>query len=220
VKFLKILVLLVGVLFMGANCNLFKTSTSNNASPSTDLTGQDNKTTQNKTLTNLAKAKAASLAWQNDAVFVAYNFKVPPDFDPKSLVETFVFGSSKEPDYWWTYSLASDQSKPVRAMVNKDDYLGRDLSPIQEQYWKVSYADAIKTAEENSGLTFRAENPETEITVTLSQSQPKNWLWYVVEYRGATKSQKIRINANDGKVYNDQGILQTSPPNTNSSSNK
>ena len=196
------------VSFVGASCSLSKTSTSTNATPATDLTGQDSKTTQAKTLANLTKAKTAAIAWKDDTTFYAYNFKVPLDFDPKSLVETFVFGSSKESDYWWTYSVALDQSKPVRAILNKDDFLGRDLQPIQEQYWKVGYVEAIKTAETNGGLTFRAKNPEAEITLTLTQSPPKNWLWYVIEYQGATTSQKIMISANDGKVYNEQGVLQ------------
>lgn len=206
-KTLKV-ILLVLLIGLASGCSLKKSSTSetSTAPAVSDFVNQDSKTVMAKTQENLSKAKNESTAWEKDAVFVGYNFKVPQDLDPKSLTETFVFGSSSEENFWWTYSIDS-QGKSVRALVAKEDYLGKDLQPIQEQFWKKSYIDVLKTAESNGGLTFRSQNPEAEITLVLSQSAPNNWLWYVIEYRGATTSQKIRISANDGKVYNEQGTL-------------
>ncbi len=206
-KTLKV-ILLVLLIGFASGCSLKKSSTTetSTAPAVSDFVNQESIAVMAKTQENLAKAKTEATNWKKDAVFVGYNFKVPPDLDPKSLTETFVFGTSSEENYWWTYSIDS-QGKVVRAMILKEDYLGKDLQPIQEQYWKKSYVEAIKTAESNGGLTFRSQNPEAEITLVLSQTAPNNWLWYVIEYRGVTSSQKIRISANDGKVYNEQGTL-------------
>jgi len=206
-KLMKI-ILVVSLLGLASGCSLKKSSsTETSTAPAvSDFVNQDSKTVMAKTQENLSKAKTESTAWEKDASFVGYNFKVPQDLDPKSLTETFVFGTSTEENFWWTYSIDS-QGKIVRAMVLKEDYLGKDLQPIQESFWKKSYVEIIKTAESNGGLTFRSQNPEAEITLILSQTAPNDWLWYVIEYRGATTSQKIRISANDGKVYNEQGTL-------------
>jgi len=209
-RFLKVLLFSLIIIIFGSGCILKKTDTTTTAPSTTGITDQDGKKVLEKAKDNLSKAKTAATAWKPDATFVAYNFKVPDDMNPKSLVETFAFGSAQEPDYWWAYSIAAE-GNPVRIIVPKTDYLGQDLQPIQEQYWKISYVETLKTAEDNVGIEFRSQHPEADITLTLSQTLPKNWLWYTIEYRGAGNATKlIRINANDGKIYDDQGTLQGS----------
>jgi hypothetical protein len=213
-KFIKTLLITLALTLTASGCSLKKSANTTQNSPitaaasSNDFINQDSTTVQTKTLADLAKAQAAATAWKSDAVFYAYNFKVPPDFSLTQLEQTFVFGSLQEPDYWWTYTLDS-QGKVVRAFIYKEDYLGKDLQPISEQYWKISYPVALQIAEANGGLAFRSQNPETLVTLTLEQTQPKNYLWYIIVYQAAKNSKTIRISALDGKIYDDQGNIVT-----------
>ncbi|AKM82432.1 TPA: hypothetical protein DD449_05065 [Candidatus Berkelbacteria bacterium] len=194
------------ILFFTAGCGTAKDNTVSTTTSGNDFTNQDTKTVTTNTQTNLAKAKVAANAWKSDAYFAGLNFRVPGDLNPLSLSMTYIFGSNEDKDNWFTYSIDA-QNKFVRAAIPKADFLGTDLQPIQEQYWKKSYVDILRTADDNGGTAYKAQHPEAQTTVTLSQSAPKNWTWYVVEYRGATDAQKIRISANDGLIYNDSGIL-------------
>lgn len=183
-------------------------TTINTTTSGNDFTNQDSTTTTTQTKANLARAQIAASAWKNDAQFTALNFKVPGDLNPASLSETFVFGSVQDTDNWFTYSI-DPTGKFVRAVIPKADFLGSSLQPISQQYWKKSYVDILRTADDNGGTAYIAQHPETQVTVTLEQSQPKNWVWYIVEYNSSAQAQKILINANDGLIYNDSGALVT-----------
>lgn len=207
-KYLRGVLICLALIIM-AGCSLNSSSTSSSSSTTNDFLSQKSTTVAAKTLENLNKAKTQAVIWKPDAIPVGYNFKVPANLNPKSLTETFVFGSAQDNDNWWTYSIDTD-GKTIRAIIPKDDFLGKDLQPIQENYWLKSYVETLKMADENGGLDYKAKYPEAEVTLTLAQIQPKNWLWYIVEYRSATNSKKIRVSAYDGKIYDDQGNLVTS----------
>lgn len=204
-KFGKIF-LIVFLLITASGCSLKKSANSTAVTPANQLTDQDNQAVLTKSQANLAKAKLEATAWEEDATFVGYNFTVPTDSDPKSLIETFVFGSKNAENLWWTSSINSN-GKATRALVYKDDFLGKDLQPISEQFWKTAYPNVLKTAEINGGITFKSANPGAIITITMSQIEPRNWLWYIVSYKGTSTEKNIRISANDGKIYDAQGNL-------------
>lgn len=208
-KYLKIIIIVL-VVIAASGCSLKKSSNSTSVAPANQLTDQDNQTVLTKSQANLAKAKTEAVTWEPDASFVGYNFTVPTSSDPKSLVETFVFGSKNVENLWWTYSI-DNNGKATRALVYKEDFLGKDLQTISEQYWKTAYANVLKTAEVNGGLTFKSANPSAITTLTMSQTEPKSWLWYVVSYKGSQTEKNIRISANDGKIYDAEGnpISQT-----------
>ncbi len=201
-KFLAVLVittLMAGCSFSASGSDNFSSTPALNG-----LTGQDSKEVMTKTLANLAKTKILAASWQDDAVFTAYNFNVPANLSPNSVVETFIFGSAKDADNWWTCSVDS-KGKTLRAIIPKDDYLGSNLSPISEQYLKISYSEALKTADDKGGIVFKSQYPDNSEVLTMTQSAPNNWLWYVIEFKSTDKNQKIRISANDGNIYDDNG---------------
>lgn len=198
-----VLLALFLVLGMGASCKSSNTAVTPTAN---DFTNQKSTAVTSQTKTDLDKARVAAAGWKSDATWVALNFKEPADMNPKNLTQTFVFGSATDIDNWFTYSIDTN-GKFVRAVIPKSDFLGSALQPIGEQYWKISYIEALQTADTNGGNAYKAKYPETETTITLNQTEPKNWVWYIIEYRSAIGNQKIRISANDGKIYNDQGNL-------------
>lgn len=191
-----------------SGCSLDPSATTAPTKTST-ITTKDSTTAIAKTKEKLAQAKAQAVAWKANAILAGYNFKVPTDGDIANLTETFVFGSPDDPTNWWTYSVSSD-GKVIRAVIPKEDFLGKDLQPIGEKYWVKSYVEAITAADNNGGLDYRAKYPGAEVSVTLAQILPKNWTWYIVEYRSAENSKKIRVNAYDGKIYDDNGNVVSS----------
>lgn len=202
-KYIRFLLVFLTVSLM-AGCSFGGSKNTNTTTSLNNLTSQDSLQVTTKTKANLEKAKIAAHLWKPDATFVGYNFIVPPNLNPESLVETFVFGSAGDIENWWSYSI-DFEGKPIRAVIPKSDYLGKDLSPIQDQFWKISYSEALKISDDNGGFSYMSEYPEAIEIVTLSQGAPNNWLWYVIEFKSSAGNKKIRISANDGKVYNDQG---------------
>jgi len=202
---LKIMALII-LLITASGCSLTKKSSTETSATTNAFTDQNSATAMTTTQANLAKAKVAAASWHPDATWVALNFNVPADLNPKSLSQTFVFGSGSDTNNWFTYSIDTSE-KFVRAVIPKSDFLGIDLQPIAETYWKTNYISALQTAYANGGNAFIAKSPETQVTLTLSQNPPKNWLWYLITFQAANDAQKIRISANDGKIYDDQGNL-------------
>ena len=154
----------------------------------------------------LAKNKVQE--WKTDAVLSAVNIKLPRDLTTNKAIETFVFGSAMDTANWWTFAISESSGKFVRAIVPKEDYLSEVTKPINNQYWKINYLEALQIAEANGGKAFRENNKETQITLTLAHTQPKGWLWWLVEYKTPEgESLKVRINAFDKSVVDEKGNI-------------
>jgi len=171
--------------------------------PELTFLDQDNQIISQRTDRNLAAAKIKAKAWKGNAFLVAYTLEAPIDRPSVTPSETFVFGSTDEPDNWWTISFSANDEF-IRALIPKNDYLGQALQPIQESAWQKNYLEALNTAENVGGRQFRAENPEAQISILLTQSAPKDWLWWQIEYK-AKANLKIRVSALDGRVFDEQG---------------
>lgn len=188
------------LLFLGCK----KTNEASTASPISILS-EGSAVSIERIKLNLPNAKTAALLWKEDTQLVGLALKISPEVTAGNLTETFVFGSPQDSANWWTYSISEKTSKIVRSLTPKEDYLGSDLQPIKENYLKTSYIDAIKSAETAGGENFRAKDANTQINVLLAQTNPKGWLWWQIEYQSNNSTLKIIVNADDGKVYNENG---------------
>jgi len=201
------IILVAALALFTSGCSLKQKATpttTNTSAAIPPFLSQTNDTVQTRTSNNLAIAKAKAAEWKNDAVLTAYNVKVPADLTSIDPEETFIFGSTQDTFNWWTISISADGSF-IRALIPRQDYLGNELQPITQTAWQKTYLEALNTAEANGGLTFRAQNPEAQISLILEQAQPNNFLWWVVTYQGANNSLKVRISARDGGIYDDFG---------------
>ena len=218
-SYIVILFLVMLLSFTGLSCGKQQevtttptpTSTITETAVPIDLSTIDPTTINTTFSTNYSLAKQKANEWKGDAYLASITVKLPIDLSLNNATETYVFGSQSDPDYWWTMSLAESTNKYIRAIIPKTDYLGNVLPQIPEKYWKTNYLQAFQAADLYQGAAFRASNANTEISVTLSVGDPKGWLWWTVEYKSSTgNSLKIRINASDLKIYDDQGnIIQT-----------
>jgi len=202
-----------GLLIIATGCT---TNKALNASADTPISptieevaflNQSNDLVVKKTTQNLMNAKIKAAQWKNDTYFAGYNCKLANNLKTDGMTENYVFGSIKEPYYWWVLTI-NEQGKTSRALIPKEDYLGTKILPIQESYWKISSQEALKIAEKNGGKTFRAKNQNIKISLLLNQAQPKNWLWWQVEYKSDNEKLTIRINPANGLVYNEDGNLK------------
>ena len=217
-----ILVLIAGLVYwlakrrpVAADITTFTTA------PAPRFLSQNNKDVSQETTENLKIAKVKAREWKSDAGLIGLNLRIPNDPAATETTQTFVFGSPADPYSWWTISINSS-GKFVRALVVKTDFLGTDLKTIQENLWQKTYLEALQIAETNGGLAFRAANPEAQISLSLQQLPSNEWPWWEADYQGAKTNLKIRVNAFDGRVYDDKGQpLQTQTTNKqNGSSTK
>jgi len=152
---------------------------------------------------NLAQVKAQE--WQPDAVLVSFSIKFPQNLAVGQSDETFIFGSANDTKNWWSFSISEETSRYIRAIIPKEDYLGVDIKPIDKKFWQLNYAQAFQLAELNGGQQFRQTNPNTSITATLHNTQPREWLWWVIEYKSGVNKYVIKVNPFDSQVVDESG---------------
>lgn len=206
----------------GLSCNWFSKKTTTSASPtptasvSTTATGYGQLLTADAAAisslfnSNFNQAQAKAKSWKQDAQLYAVNVKLSKNLGTNQAIETFIFGSSQDTNYWWTDAISENSGNFVRAIVPKEDYLSDVKTAINNNYWKINYLQALLIAEDNGGQAFREQDPESQITLNLYNSQPKGWLWWLVEYKNNSgESLKIRINAGDQSVVDETGNVIT-----------
>lgn len=170
--------------------------------------------------TNLNRATSAATTWQPDAVLTYVSVEVPASLAPDAGNEVYVFGSPKDATNWWTYSIAEENGKFVRAIIPKEDYLGADVVPINTEYWQMNYVEALQLAEGSGGASFRSAHEGTRVTTFLSQRSPRGWLWWTVEYTAPTGDVfTLLVNPFRGEVVDETGTEVAPPKGTTPSSN-
>lgn len=159
---------------------------------------------------NYESAYNEAKKWQPDAQLVMVSVKLPMSLALDSATQTYTFGSANETNYWWTYSYSEATQKYVRALVNKDDYLGVDIKPIPLKFWRTNYLEAFQIADNYQGRDFRLNNANTEVTLTLKISDPNGWLWWIIEYKSALgQNLSFRVNPNDRSLADESGNIIT-----------
>lgn len=159
---------------------------------------------------NYESAYQEAKKWKEDASLVMVSVKLPLDLTLDNATQTYTFGSANENNYWWTYSYSEVTQKYVRALVNKEDYLGKDVSVIPLKFWRTNYLEAFQIADNYQGRDFRLNNTNTEVTLTLKISEPNGWLWWLVEYKSSLgQSLSFRVNPSDRTLVDETGNIIT-----------
>lgn len=214
-KHLILALILIFFLGAGASCNILRQNPSQNVNLGENnipeqksgqaLSSVDPKELQSKLDDHLKEATSFASSWQGDVALYAVSVKIDPTLNKDKNTEIYIFGSSQNSDYWYTVSYVADQ-KSTRAAVFKEDYLPNLTSPVKKDFWKTNFVSVFQTAEKSGGKTFREQNPNFSISLLLSVSKPKDWLWWEVEYKTEGKDAlKFRIDPDGGFVVNDNG---------------
>lgn len=183
---------------LGENLNSEETSSSN-------LATIDPQSLQSKLDEHLNLAASFAQTWQSNALLYGVNIKIGPPLSGADVSETYVFGSLSDPSFWYTVSFVGEQ-KPVRAAIFKEDYLPGLQKPLKTEFWKTNFVKAFQVAEKSGGQIFRQQNPKFSVHLSLSVSEPKGWLWWMVEYKSEGKETlQFKIDPDDGSLVNEQG---------------
>jgi hypothetical protein len=91
-----------------------------------------------------------------------------------------------------------------------------NLTTVNLKSWKLSYIEALKTAEKNGGQEWRSNNTLNQLRLTLKNSNPKGWLYWIVSYEGEGGGLTIQIDAYSGRFVPESEISDSN--NTNSTS--
>jgi len=146
---------------------------------------------------SVADGKAAEV--DKKFQLIAVEVKLPGSLDTGSGETTYVYASSADKINNWVITVSNTTGKFVRARVPKEDYIG-GLGAISRDYWKLNYIAALQIAEKNGGLDFRNSNEVVEVRLTLKNSDPKNWLYWFVDYVSKNNMKEIQIDASNGSV--------------------
>lgn len=146
-------------------------------------------------------------AWQADAVLYHLSVTLPANLAAGAATEVYTFGSKGDAYNWWTITNSGKTGKSVRAIIPKEDYLGTELAPIPIQFWKISYIEAFQLAQAAGGGEYLASYPDARINLGLSVSQPKDYLWWSVEYQADDQpALRILINPATKEAVNESGV--------------
>lgn len=169
-----------------------------------DLTNLDPTSALEEIKSNYNTAELKATQWQSGAVLYSASAKITPTLDWQDVVEVYTFGSNSQPNFWWTISISVRSKNYIRAIIPKEDYLGSNLRTVTLEYWKINYVEAFQIAERNGGKEWREKQKSTnyQITTTLAHGDPKNYLYWIVEYQNSDGSDKktVQINAYNGEV--------------------
>lgn len=157
--------------------------------------------------TNKQAAANKVEAWHDDAVLSHVSVTLPSNLAAGQATEVYTYGSASDAYNWWTMTISGKTGKSVRAIIPKEDYLGTAIPTIPTQHWKIDYVEAFQLAEVAGGADFRAKYPSSQITLSLGVSEPKQYLWWTVEYLPeGGEPFRILVNPSTKEVFNESGI--------------
>jgi len=171
----------------------------------TDLTNADpnDYTAEIKKELDLATAKA--LAYNVSEILSAVEIIIPGKLTPRSGNATYIFDSASDTKNHFTITISQSTQTFIRAIVPQEDYY-ENLTTINQNSWKLSYIDALKTAEKNGGQTWRSNNTLSEVQLVLKNSEPKGWLYWIVTYKGGNSSLAVQLDAFSGRFVTPEEI--------------
>lgn len=150
----------------------------------------------------LSKAKE----WKSDVTPIAAMVKYTGGIDDVNGKDTYIFASPSLSQYYFTLTFdqtanASGQNSYQRMLYFKEDYfLPTTTTVLPVSYYKLTYLDALKKADDLGGKNIRTENKSYDVNLVLS-AQTGGYLTWDVEYLvNKAKIFSVSINAFDGTV--------------------
>lgn len=168
-----------------------------------NLTNIDSSTVNENITSQVAAADGKAAEVDKKLQLIAVEIKLPGTLDNGSGDSSYVYSSTSDKTNNWVITISNISGKFVRARVPKEDYIG-DLSTINRNYWKLNYVAALQVAEKNGGLDFRNANDITEVRLTLKNADPKNWLYWFVDYVSKNNLKEVQIDASTGAVISQE----------------
>lgn len=150
-----------------------------------------------------SSTKAGGLAtkWQADAKLILISSNYLASYDDKGVIDQYIYSSDGQKDLLFAVNIPrEDHSKFNRMLIYKEDVpLSSKVMPLPLKYWKVSYAQAIEKADAMGGYAFRQDNPNFQMSQTLSLVSGRNMAWTMIYKSANAKDFEVVIDANSGQ---------------------
>jgi hypothetical protein len=165
----------------------------------------DANTAQTVLKSELTKATEAIKKLKSDVVLQLVSMKFSNSLSDNGGLVTnyYIFISPSDPKYYYMVNVPHNGESIKRFLMPIEDMeLPFSLIPVNFQFWKLSYVDALKLAEDNGGSVFRGKHPKYEVSVILGKPVGQYLNWFVT-YRAMDTSAELlqlSIDAYDGKV--------------------
>lgn len=237
-NFAKItILLLVCFLFLGFGCKKQDTTTSSTEEQSSDsqttvnqgILSLTSSSVESSTNTNLRDAKSKLIYWDRKAKPIAIIIDFYGDLQTNKINSTYVFNSALATafnKYFYFAVSYNSLDQSIRTLVHKEDYLKNISNPakaaIDLKYFKTTWIDAFKKAEEAGGKTFREkDSSNTKINLSLYKGSPNNYLYWFVTYTrtNAEEAFTAQVNASNSELIKSSGADTTNSSNTSSTTN-
>jgi len=127
-------------------------------------------------------ATTAIQALQEDVILTLVSLKFVNGLSDNNLVTNYyIYLSASNPDYYYLVNIPRSGGGLKRFLMPQEDLaLPFNLLEIQDQYWKLSYADALQEVEKRGGLTFRANHPDAfEVSAILAKPANQFTNWFI-----------------------------------------
>lgn len=153
----------------------------------------------------LAKATEAIKKLKSDVVLQLVSMKFSNSLSDSGglITNYYIFISPSDPKYYYMVNVPHNGESMKRFLMPQEDMeLPFSLIPVSFQFWKLSYVDALKLAEDNGGAAFRAKHPKFDVSVILGKPVGQYLNWFIT-YRAMDSSAELlqlSIDAYDGKV--------------------
>jgi hypothetical protein len=195
-------------------------SDTNTGTTSNSSTGASGASTSTSTILNATDADATNLwtqdekqsyakakVWNNAAGLCAASVKIGSDLSTQGMTYSYIYCATSDKTYYFNINYNSS-GEFLRALIWKTDYIKTNLTPVSLTYLKISFFEALQTAENstNGGAAFRASHPQAGITLNLYQANPSNYNYWFVDYQDSATPDKliVQINTNSGQVIANQ----------------
>lgn len=121
-------------------------------------------------------------ALQEDAILTLVSLKFVNGLSDNNLVTNYyIYLSSSNPDYYYLVNMPRNGAGLKRFLMPREDLsLPFNLLEVQEQFWKLSYADALQAVETRGGTTFRANHTNAfEVSAILAKPAGQFTNWFI-----------------------------------------
>jgi hypothetical protein len=171
----------------------------------TNLTNADpaDFTAENKKELDLADTKAK--AYNSLETLSAVEITIPGKLVPRSGTATYIYDQAGDAKNHFIISISQSTQTFIRGLVPREDYMG-NLTAINLKSWKLSYIEALKVAEKNGGQEFRSSNTLSQLRMTLKNSNPKGWLYWIIDYEAEGGKFSAQIDAYSGRFVPESEI--------------
>jgi len=152
-------------------------------------------------------ATARAKEWEQDSALTAVMIKYTGSIAPKNGKDTYIFSSPSVAAYYYTIAFnqlkdSSGQTTFDRIIYYKDDYfLPKDTIVMPQQYWKLSFLDALKKADDLGGKDIRRTNTNHDVTLLLSAQQGKYLIWTTEYTVSGERKFFTTMNSFNGDIY-------------------